>query len=99
MSSRTGLASGAVKTGGRKQKQPPEPDYIAILAHNVRAARESAGMLQFELAERIGLNQQRVSLIEAGKQNVTLKTIVALATALGLAPADLLSGSGLRGER
>ena len=56
-------------------------------------------MLQFELAERIGLNQQRVSLIEAGKQNVTLKTIVALATALGLAPADLLSGSGLRGER
>ncbi len=66
-------------------------DYLAILAHNVRTAREKAGLLQSELAERTGLNQQRVSLIEAGKRNITLKTLIALAAAFGIEPGDLLT--------
>ena len=53
-------------------------DYFVILAHKVRTAREEAGLLQSELAERTGLNQQHVSQIELGKQNVTLKTLIVL---------------------
>ncbi len=66
-------------------------DYLAILVHNVRTAREEAGLLQSEIAERTGLNQQRVSLIEAGKRNITLKILIALAAAFGIEPGDLLT--------
>jgi transcriptional regulator with XRE-family HTH domain len=41
------------------------PDYIAIFGRNVRAERERAGLKQVEVAERIGVGQQRLALIEA----------------------------------
>jgi transcriptional regulator with XRE-family HTH domain len=69
---------------------PPGKDYFTIFGHNVRAAREAAGLMQSEIAERAGLTQQRLSLIKAGQQDVTLRTIAALGAALGVDPASLL---------
>ncbi len=59
------------------------PNYIAIFGRNVRAERERAGLKQAEVGERIGVGQQRLALIEGGKQNVTLRTMASLAEALG----------------
>lgn len=73
------------------------PDYIAIFGRNVRAERERAGLKQVEVAERIGVGQQRLALIEGGKQNVTLRTMASLAVALERdLPAMLIEQSGGR---
>jgi transcriptional regulator with XRE-family HTH domain len=59
------------------------PDYLAIFGRNVRAARQQAKLKQADVGERIGVGQQRLALIESGKQNVTLRTMASLAEALG----------------
>jgi transcriptional regulator with XRE-family HTH domain len=43
-------------------------------------------LTQAEIADRLGITQQYLSLIETGRKNVTLRTMIALADVLG---ADL----------
>jgi transcriptional regulator with XRE-family HTH domain len=62
----------------------------AALARNVSAARHKAGMTQADLADRAGIAQQKVSSIELGTENVTLRTLTKLATALQVDVAALL---------
>lgn len=52
------------------------------LARNVLAARQELGITQAELASAAGLTQQKVSSIEAGHENITLRTLAQLARAL-----------------
>ena len=56
----------------------------------LRIVRRERGLSQEELALRAGLDRTYVSSCEAGRRNVTLKTIVRLASALDLRPVDLL---------
>jgi transcriptional regulator with XRE-family HTH domain len=42
------------------------------------------------VAERSGVSQQMVSYVERGMRNPTLDTLVRMADALGLNPADVL---------
>lgn len=56
----------------------------SIFGLNVRDARLTAHMSQGELARQSGLQQQYVSQIERGQQNVRIDTAVRLANALGL---------------
>lgn len=48
----------------------------------LRAARESAGLTQTELAARIGIAQSALSRIEAGRTNLTLAMFRRIAEAL-----------------
>ena len=49
----------------------------------IRECREAAGWTQAELAERAGLSQQHVSLIEAGgRPELSVRTMMRLADAL-----------------
>ena len=48
-------------------------------------------MSQAALAKRAGLTREYVNKLEAGKQDPSLTTISALAKALGVPVADLLS--------
>jgi transcriptional regulator with XRE-family HTH domain len=81
------------------KRPPPEPpkgnspvpdDLRKIFGQNVRAARIKAGLTQTQLAERTGLRQQYVSLVEAGHQNITLDTMAALSRAVGRDVSALL---------
>jgi transcriptional regulator with XRE-family HTH domain len=54
-------------------------DLLAVFGANLRAARLKLGLTQAQLAEQSGLLQQYVSLVESGKQNVTLTTALSLA--------------------
>ena len=70
----------ARQSSGRSHPAESNPDdLVAIFGANLKAARLKAGLTQGELAERAGLLQQYVSLVETGKQNVTLTTAKALA--------------------
>lgn len=58
----------------------------------VRAARESLGLSQEELAERLEAHRTFPGAIERGEVGPTLTSIVRLASALGIDPAVLVTG-------
>jgi transcriptional regulator with XRE-family HTH domain len=57
-------------------------DIVSTFGANLKAARMKIGLSQTDLAQAAGLLQQYVSLVESGKQNITLITAVALANAV-----------------
>lgn len=50
----------------------------------VRRARKKRGLSQTQLAERVGVRQETISLIETGNPAARLETILAVLAALGL---------------
>jgi transcriptional regulator with XRE-family HTH domain len=74
-----------------QQRQEPDPEgLVAVFAASLKAARIKRGLTQAQLAERSGLLQQYVSLVEQGKQNVTLTTAQTLARVLQEDVSDML---------
>ncbi len=63
-------------------------------AVNLRRARDTAGISQEELAERIEVHRTEISLLERGGREPRLGTMVKLAVALGTTPEALCSGIG-----
>lgn len=76
----------------------PEPSPKQILAANVRRIRNDTGLSQEELADRAGMHRTYISSIERSERNVSLENIFALARALGIAPAELISPHGKKGR-
>ena len=72
------------------RKEPDPDDLLAVFAASLKAARIKQGLTQAQLAARAGLLQQYVSLVEQGKQNVTLTTAQALARVLQEDVSDML---------
>jgi transcriptional regulator with XRE-family HTH domain len=62
-----------------------------ILAENVRAYRRQKKLSQEELAEICGLHRTYVGSVERAERNVTLSTLEAFATALGVSVPNLLT--------
>ena len=77
--------NGPLRRRIKKQTPPCGPedllpdDFQAIFGENLKAARLKSGLKQSDVAEKAGLTQQRLSQIENGHQNLTLKTMVKLA--------------------
>lgn len=61
-------------------------------AANLRAARLEQGLSQEALGDACGLHRTEVSLLERHRRDPRLATIVRLARALGVRPADLMAG-------
>ena len=61
-----------------------------VLAANVKALRQAAGISQEELGLRMGADQSYVSHVEAGKFNLTLLSLSEIAHALGVSVKELL---------
>jgi transcriptional regulator with XRE-family HTH domain len=59
-------------------------------AANLRRWRKNRGLSQQRLAFDCRLHRTEISLLERGDRNPRLTTIVRLARALGVAPAELL---------
>ena len=57
----------------------------------VRELRTTAGLSQEALAEHAGLHRTYVGSVERGERNISLDNIYALAQALGVRGADLLT--------
>ena len=66
-------------------------NIVATFGANLKVARVTMNMSQTELANAAGLLQQYVSLVESGKQNVTLTTAVTLANAVNRDVTTLLA--------
>lgn len=61
------------------------------IAKNTRIFRANSGMNQEQLAARAGISQAYIGKIEGGRGNITLQVLDALARALEVAPAQLIS--------
>jgi transcriptional regulator with XRE-family HTH domain len=55
---------------------------LAIFGENLRQARIKAGLTQRAIEAQTRIKQAYISQIEGGKQNLTLETIVTLASAV-----------------
>lgn len=53
-----------------------------LLKNNLKVARVQANLTQQELAEKIGITRQTISLIEKGKYNPTLKLCLSICYAV-----------------
>ena len=60
------------------------------LGEIIRARRKAMDMTQTELADRAGMSQVAISLIERGRKNPSLGTLDVLAAHLKCSAADLL---------
>jgi len=58
-------------------------DLKRIFGDNLRAARLKAGLTQAELGSRVGRSQQYISLVEVGRENLTIDTMSMLAAIVG----------------
>jgi transcriptional regulator with XRE-family HTH domain len=84
-------------SAGRSRPDKPNLDEIVTtFGANLKAARLKMGLTQAQLAEGAGLLQQYVSLVESGKQNVTLTTAKALAKVVNRDVTTLLKPPGTR---
>jgi transcriptional regulator with XRE-family HTH domain len=73
---------------------PVAVDKIHLIARNVRRLRGERGYSQSELARRADLAKQTLSSIEAGEANPTVLTLSAIADALQVPVAHLLTEYG-----
>lgn len=67
-----------------------EDTLYVELGRRVRAARQSAGFSQMDLARRLGMSRTSITNLEQGHQRVALHVFLKLAAALGADPATLL---------
>ena len=72
------------------QRLPSDP--LPDFAQRLRQLRLERGLSQEALAAVAGLDRTYVSSCEAGRRNVTLRTICRLAVALQVDPGVLVSG-------
>ncbi|WP_341313506.1 helix-turn-helix transcriptional regulator [Paraburkholderia sp. IMGN_8] len=65
-----------------------------LIAKNLRLLRDKRGMSQETLADRAGLHRTQLSVIERGRRNMKLETLISLAAALDVTEIELLTDSG-----
>lgn len=61
------------------------------LGERIRELRKSAGITQEELGEKASLNYKFIGELERGRVNVSLDSIVKIASALGVQPDSFFS--------
>jgi len=61
-----------------------EEEIIKKIAFNIKVERMRKNLTQFQLAEKIDVHEKYIGRIESGKQNITIKTLIKLADALGV---------------
>jgi transcriptional regulator with XRE-family HTH domain len=72
-----------------------DPDQIIQdVGHRIAELRQCRQLTQRELAVRVGMSHPNLNRIEQGTQNLTLRTMITLATALDVELSDLLKPPG-----
>lgn len=67
-------------------------DFTERFAANLERSRKAAGFTQEELSVRAEIHRTQVGLLENGKRMPRLETLLKVAGALGVPPAELLEG-------
>ncbi len=66
-------------------------EHLALMGRRINSARSSQRMTQQQLADAAGLDRAYISLVEHGKQNLSIGAVLKIANALGVPMGDLLA--------
>jgi XRE family aerobic/anaerobic benzoate catabolism transcriptional regulator len=69
-------------------------DICALVGERIRELRKARGWRQIDLAQHSGVHEVHISDLERGTREVGLKTLFALAQALGVKMEDLFKNLG-----
>jgi len=77
---------------GKKEKkiQATDEGFLKQLGSRIRELRQLRGLTQQELAYRIGMEKSNLSVIENGKSNPQILTLVRLSSALEASLGEML---------
>ena len=79
---------------------PTDPARVAKdLGRRVAEIRRSAGLTQQQVAERADVSVKYLQRVEAGRENLTIRSLVWLAELLGARVADLFAAPAFREAR
>jgi HTH-type transcriptional regulator / antitoxin HipB len=78
--------------------EDPE-QVIRDVGRRISEIRQGRGLTQEQAAERLDLSLKGYQFIERGVQNLTIKTLVRIATALGVRTAELFAAPASREVR
>ena len=67
-----------------------ESEILKKIAFNIKVERMRKNMTQFKLAEMISVHEKYVGLVESGRQNITLKTLIKISKALDVSLTKLV---------
>lgn len=68
----------------------PSQEYLMKFGENLKKIREANDLSQRGLATLCRIDHSDISKIERGEKNITILTVLELATALGMKPKKLL---------
>ena len=71
-------------------------DFLLALGHVIRTRRKELNMIQLALARRADLHRTYLADIERGTRNVSVKNLLRLADALGVALSIIFAETELR---
>jgi len=69
-------------------------DHLVSIGHRIKLIRLSYQITQKQLADRSGIARAYISMVEQGKQNLTIGAILKIADALGVSLNELMTFSG-----
>lgn len=67
----------------------PSNAPLVLLGQTVKEIRTLRNLTQQELSERCGFNRTFIVAVEKGRQNISMMSLLALAAALDVLPAEL----------
>ena len=73
-------------------------EQLALMGRRINSARAQRGMTQQALAEVSGLDRTYISLVEHGKQNVTIGAVLKIAHALDMPIGELVASTSYEEE-
>jgi transcriptional regulator with XRE-family HTH domain len=76
----------------RDTRATKEAELARIFGENIARLREAANLSQEDLAYRSSIHYSTIYLLEAGRRQPRLATLVRLIGALGIEPNELLEG-------
>ncbi|HET6437266.1 MAG TPA: helix-turn-helix transcriptional regulator [Anaeromyxobacter sp.] len=74
-----------------RTQRDPRRDDLRRLGERIREHRRTKGLTQESLAQALDLSVAYVSLIERGGRNPPYTTVLAIARALGVPPAKIVT--------
>ena len=84
------MAKNACSPYARAVRPATYDQILRTLAANVRNIRTRLGISQEEAADRAGMAVRQWQRVESGRDAITLRTVVTVASALGLEASELL---------
>lgn len=84
------MVKGACPLYARAVRPASYDQLLRSLAANVRTVRLRLNISQEEAADRAGMAVRQWQRVESGRDAITLRTVVAVASALGVEVSELL---------